>query len=259
MVTRSAFAGQKLRMEMKLIRAASKVAIKYVLLSLAPYQFWKSKGFFAHGKMDIPSYVQLTIEKLNLDCEINSHSKYFIELGPGDSAAISDILLKFGHKTLMIEDGSYIPLEKIPSNATYLTGGVESFKNIPDESVDIIFSHAVLEHVCYDDLTQYFSEWSRTLRPGGKSVHLIDIRDHMTGGLQNRVLKRILGDPLYTKIMKRAYLYTNGLSASQYISLAAKHKFTYKIENKILFKSLNSIERKFDDDGICELTIVFKK
>jgi SAM-dependent methyltransferase len=244
---------------MKFFKALMKVLIKSALLSIAPYQFWKARGFFAHGKMEIPSYVMLTIEKLNLYPEINSKKKCFVELGPGDSAAISKILIEHKHDSIMIEDGIFIQKDLVPSQAKYLTHGVESFKEIANESVDVIFSHAVLEHVSPEEVKKYYSEWSRTLKPGGRSVHLIDMRDHMTGGLQNRVFKKIFGNMLYTKIMRMAYLYTNGLPGTHYLKLAEEFNFSHEVLKTTFFKNLNAVEKLVNEDNIAEITLVFVK
>ena len=48
--------------------------------------------------------------------------------------------------------------------------------NVPEKSIDVIFSNSVLEHVTKpDELT---TELKRALKPGGCMVHAIDYRDH---------------------------------------------------------------------------------
>jgi SAM-dependent methyltransferase len=50
--------------------------------------------------------------------------------------------------------------------------------NYPQGSLDLITSHAVLEHVPRESIRDYLLETRRLLRPGGMMVHLIDHRDH---------------------------------------------------------------------------------
>jgi SAM-dependent methyltransferase len=51
-------------------------------------------------------------------------------------------------------------------------------QNIPiaDGTIDLIFSHAVLEHV--KNPAGIFHEFGRILKPGGYTSHVIDLRDH---------------------------------------------------------------------------------
>lgn len=55
--------------------------------------------------------------------------------------------------------------------------------SLPDASVDVVFSQAVLEHVHHPD--RVCREFARILRPGGWTSHVIDLRDHFdASGLQ---------------------------------------------------------------------------
>jgi SAM-dependent methyltransferase len=49
---------------------------------------------------------------------------------------------------------------------------------IPDASVDVIWSRAVLEHVRPADIMTLFAHFRRILRPGGVMAHVIDNSDH---------------------------------------------------------------------------------
>jgi SAM-dependent methyltransferase len=50
----------------------------------------------------------------------------------------------------------------------------------PEQSVDMVYSFSVLEHV--RDLRGLLEESARVLRPGGLSIHTIDLRDHYNLG-----------------------------------------------------------------------------
>ncbi|MEE9604272.1 MAG: methyltransferase domain-containing protein [Candidatus Scalindua sp.] len=53
---------------------------------------------------------------------------------------------------------------------------VDSTKCIHDDTIDIIFSHSVLEHV--NDLIELFCELKRLLKNDGCMIHIVDYRDH---------------------------------------------------------------------------------
>jgi SAM-dependent methyltransferase len=50
---------------------------------------------------------------------------------------------------------------------------------LPSESIDLVFSRSVLEHVANSQVASLLRELRRILRPGGGMVHAIDMRDHM--------------------------------------------------------------------------------
>lgn len=53
---------------------------------------------------------------------------------------------------------------------------LEELSNIPDHSVDMVVSIAVLEHLY--DVESAFSNLSRITKPGGFGSHMVDFRDH---------------------------------------------------------------------------------
>ena len=50
-------------------------------------------------------------------------------------------------------------------NAKYFTNGTQSLKDIDTDSVDIIFSVAVLEHIFYIEVETLLKEMARILKP----------------------------------------------------------------------------------------------
>ncbi len=49
---------------------------------------------------------------------------------------------------------------------------------LQNNSVDLIYSRTVLEHIPERVLTELLTEWKRLLRPGGFCIHIIDNSDH---------------------------------------------------------------------------------
>src|SRR5206468_2732829 len=68
-------------------------------------------------------------------------------------------------------------------NGIYLTEGIRSLRTIETESVDFVWSHAVLEHVSRGEVSELLHELYRILSRGGVASHAIDLEDHLDGGL----------------------------------------------------------------------------
>jgi SAM-dependent methyltransferase len=75
------------------------------------------------------------------------------------------------------------PLDTVLSQGQYpaevislCCGSVEELTGVPDQSVDLVFSNAVLEHL-YDLPTAFF-HLARITKPGGLGIHQVDFRDH---------------------------------------------------------------------------------
>ena len=64
-----------------------------------------------------------------------------------------------------------------------LVGYLHTLEDLPDASVDYLFSHSVLEHV--EDLAAMYRTMWRWLRPGGTMTHSIDLSSHGTSKLWN--------------------------------------------------------------------------
>jgi len=75
---------------------------------------------------------------------------------------------------------------------------------LPSESVDVIVSNAVLEEIY--DLDATFATLDRVLRPGGRQVHVIDLRDY-------GMFSRFGFHPLeFLTVSDRVYSYMSGSS-----------------------------------------------
>ena len=70
-------------------------------------------------------------------------------------------------------------------NAHYEVRGLASLRNIPDQSVDFIWSQAVFEHIRKDFSLDTMRELRRVLHNDGVSSHCVDLRDHPGGALNN--------------------------------------------------------------------------
>jgi SAM-dependent methyltransferase len=77
-------------------------------------------------------------------------------------------------------------------------------------------STAVLEHVRRAEFSTALAEMFRVLRPGGTGCHIIDLRDHLGGGLHNlRFSERVWEHPF----LARSGFYTNRLRSHEMIAM----------------------------------------
>lgn len=157
---------------------------------------------------------------------LNVHEDFSVlELGPGDSMFTAVIAKTLGAtRSWLVDAGAFATTERnayvklvdflrskgypVGSemigdlkdllhhfNSVYLTEGVRSLGQIPDHSVDFCLSNAVLEHIPKQDFSPLASELRRILKPDGVSVHRVDLKDHLGGGLNNlRFSKCNLGE-----------------------------------------------------------------
>src|SRR5919206_617837 len=96
-------------------------------------------------------------------------------------------------------------------HATLLLGGPPVLKAIPDGSVDLVVSEAVLEHVRREDMAPLLAQLRRVTAPDGIGLHFIDFQDHLGGGLQHlRFSDSFWASPL----VGRAGIYVNRLGLS---------------------------------------------
>ena len=157
-----------------------KIIVK-IFLSRLPvsYDFWRSIGIFKHGKMDQAEYLIEVFEDHCNRADVLEHlrGKHILELGPGDSVGSAIVAASFGASITLLDSGYFAKsnitfYRKLSSdlakrglsapnlkdastiedilklcNAKYFTEGLDSFRFIASDSVDFVFSNAVLEHV----------------------------------------------------------------------------------------------------------------
>lgn len=223
----------------------SKIIIK-ILLSRIPfgYVFWQKLGLFRHGSMDLSDYAisvfEKHLKKTNLSGKLSG--KTILELGPGDSIATAIIAFTYGGHAILVDAGSfsrtdikpYLNLIKALKNkgltppdisscqnineilshchARYMTFGLKSLKMIDDNSVEIIFSEAVLEHIYKQEFLDTMKECYRILKPDGICSHTVDLRDHLGGALNNLRFSERLWE---SEVFSKSGFYTNRIRYSQ--------------------------------------------
>lgn len=218
----------------------AKIAIKTAWSRLPlQYAFWKKLGVFRHGLMDNPEYVSSVFMTHWSRAEFprKDNGCHVMELGCGDSVASCQMASAHGvGKFYLVDSGPYASMDidlyktvarklrsrgvgvsdiedcgSVPEmlkrmRSEYLTDGLNSLKTIPGNSVDFIWSHAVLEHVRRAEFQPTMNELRRIVRSDGVVSHRVDLRDHLGGALNNlRFSEKLWESPF----MASSGFYTN--------------------------------------------------
>ena len=242
--------------------------ISKIILSRLPinYNFWQSIGLFRHGKMDVSDYA-LDVFKSHLNkSEITTlKDKTVLEIGPGDSIATAIIAHSYGAQSILVDVGRYIKtdnnsyislisklkndgknpanihgddqLEEIlkKSNSSYFTNGLADLKKIKTNSIDFIFSQAVLEHIRLNEFKETIQELYRVLKKDGVSSHQVDLRDHLAENLNNlRFSEKIWESDLFSK----SGFYTNRLNYDKMVTIFKNIKFKIDIKNIVRWETV---------------------
>jgi hypothetical protein len=176
-----------------------------IVLSRLPFshQTMFQLGMFKHGTMQKFDYardvftIHLNLAGINTSQPIENQT--ILELGPGESLATAILAKSYGFDQTILVDVDRFALptaetykqlaewitnqgwndvqihhcastDEILSqvNASYRTNGLSTLKDIPDQSVDFIFSQAVLEHVRKRVFTATLAETYRIFKTGWK-------------------------------------------------------------------------------------------
>ena len=230
--------------------------IAKIILSRLPvgYKFWQKLGLFKLGLMATPAYARtIFVQHIKRGgLQNNLTDKVVLELGPGDSLATIVIAYAYGARAILVDVGDFALNDlgyykglvnslkdeglRVPelSNVTtlreiielcdgeYLTSGLASLKTVSDSSVDFVYSHAVLEHISKYEFDATFSEIRRITKLDGGTSHNVDLKDHLSGGLNN---KRFSSGLWESNFFKNSGFYTNRLSCEEMLAVFRQNEF----------------------------------
>lgn len=252
-------------------------------------KFWKSIGFFQHDQMEVPEYAYQSFQQHFQRVSQIKHLKpgfTSLELGPGNSLFSALICRSLGgEKTYMVdvdnfaiedpqsyqEMASYLkqqnsPITNIESSQSfseimkncggvYLTSGLESLKKIEDNSVDFIWSHAVLEHIRRDEFLKIMQETRRVINDDGVCSHTVDLKDHLDGSLNNL---RFQANFWESNFVDNSGFYTNRIRCVEMLDIFKEAGFEVRATElekwpnlPIPRTSLAKQFQNFSDDELC--------
>jgi len=232
-------------------------------------------GLFRHGDMDTSEYsirvFKDHVDKAGLTGKMKGLT--VMELGPGDSISSAVIAFAHGARAILVDDGMfanpdvdlYFRLQRalkdagMPApnldgcktiaeilercGAIYMTEGLKSIKQIDGESVDCIFSQAVLEHVRRHEFQAILAESRRVLRPGGVCTHVVDLSDHLSGGLNNlRFSNKVWESDFFCK----SGFYTNRIRFGAMADIFSKAGYLATFKNIERWEKIPTPKKYFD-------------
>jgi SAM-dependent methyltransferase len=180
-----------------------------------------------------------------------------LELGPGDSLFSALIARAFGaSEVYLVDEGPYArrdlgpyvrmtaflkekgfctasfencrPLENMLAacSAHYLTGGLESLREIPHSSVDFVWSHGVLQSVRRTEFLPTLRELRRIQRPDGVGSHVVELKDCLSGALNNLRFRERIWE---SNLIARSGFYTNRIRYTQMLKLFREAGFDAEV------------------------------
>lgn len=254
-----------------------------LIFSILPfgYSFWRYFGIFRHGQMDNVTYpVKIFshhVERAYSEGSIKNYS--LLELGPGDSIASAIVGYSFGISKIYLVDTGFFATQNLryyknlvnylsskglatpdfsdihsfqdllrSCNCEYLSNGLASLSTIPNESVDFIWSHSVLEHIYKDQLMSVHRELYRILKVGGRSSHNIDYQDHLNYSLNSYRFPSSIWE---SQLFRESGFYTNRVPASQMHKLILSTGFTCVSQSFGRWPELPILRSDLDQDFKC--------
>ena len=256
-----------------------KIPAKMVLSRLPiDYSLFRSLSMFKHGYMIDPDYA-FNVARQHYEFAKPWLDENFtvLELGPGDSLLSALNMTALGaEKCYLVDVGKFATMEtQVYQNALsyleekqgytleqvdrsaqsvdelfqninmeYLTDGLSSLQTIPDESVDFIWSHAVIEHVRLGDFDAIMKEFHRILKPGGVCSHVVDLKDHMEESLNNlRFSEKTWESDLFAK----SGFYTNRLRHEEIIKSFKNAGFNIHSDKTYAWEKLPIAKSSLDE------------
>ncbi|MCX7155360.1 MAG: class I SAM-dependent methyltransferase [Rhodocyclales bacterium] len=267
----------------------AKVVAKMALSRLPMgYEWWSRVGLFRHGNMDAYSYAWGVLQK-HAAAVRGVKDWRGLELGPGDGllssllapAALSSGLVlvdagDYAHKNIeryraqvqeFVEENpeaelpDYSGAKDVPTllakaKSQYLCDGLGSLRLLEDESFDLIFSHAVFEHIRRAEFEEMMQQCYRLVKPNGVMSHVIDFKDHLGGGLNNMRFASELWERSW--FAARSGFYTNRLRLSEIVGICERVGFRVEVQSTSRWAEppigrmlLASEFRCLSDDDLC--------
>ena len=135
-------------------------------------------------------------------------------------------------------------------NTDYFYDGLQGYKRVKTESVDILFSHTVLQHIRKKEFKQTMEETYRMLKANGLAFHKVDLRDCI-GGKKNNL--RFSVEEWESDKFYKMDNYTNRLSCSEICNVLSDIGFVIKKVERQYFDA-PPIERTEMDESFREMS-----
>ncbi len=254
----------------------AKIAAKMTLARLPiPMRAWHRLGLFVPGFMRDPGYAIDVFETHWRRAGSPAPGFTYLELGPGESLATALVAWAYGARGGVLVDAgdfavrdvaSYRPLiarlaqkprvrdvrelSGLSSLDALLTkvgaevrsDGLAGLKAVPSDSLDLIFSQAVLEHIPLADFAATADELHRIQKQSGVGSHRVDFKDHLQGSLNNlRFSESTWEKPWFAQ---RSGFYTNRLRFSVMCAAFTRAGFSVTVPEQNRWNTLPVMRSK---------------
>lgn len=157
---------------------------------------------------------------------IDPAGKRILELGPGQTYQVAERLTQEGAIMTIADIDRYLDPKLLADLgiAYHIYDGAKL--PFEDESFDVILSYTVYEHIRYPKTT--VDETYRLLKKGGQVVHLVDLGDHFSYGVDEALLFNCLKYPewIWNAMTWNRSNYVNRLRQSEWVRLHQQAGFT---------------------------------
>jgi SAM-dependent methyltransferase len=243
----------------------AKMISKMIIGRLGLTNLFLKLRIFDHGKNDFEREFQVFNKHfLAVKNHIPKNDFVVLELGPGYSFSSAVFVHCFGGKlTYLVDQGDFVNknhecrrftalIEFLKNkgiksrggiNYKYLTDGLQSLKRITSNSIDFIFSNAVIEHIKKNEFVPIMIELKRILKENGVCSHEIDLKDHLEKSLEHL---RFSEEFWERDIVYNSGFYTNRFRFSEIIKIFKDLGFKYKLIDLKKFNKLPINNKKIN-------------
>ena len=138
----------------------------------------------------------------------------------------------------------------------YLTSGLASLQTIESNSVDFVWSHAVLEHIRRAEFLEIMKETRRVISDDGVCSHTVDLKDHLDQSLNNLRFKENFWE---SKFVNDSGIYTNRIRCEEMLEIFREAGFEVREVEYDRWQQLpvprNALDKQFQDLSDDELRI----
>jgi len=224
-----------------------KMAIKLACSVFGLTKAFQKMHIFEQGHHDPEKSIEIFNQHFKKAKKYLDKDFTVLELGPGYSLNTAVIARHYGARfTYLIDKGDFGKKDLTPIlnllnredhdvQYKYMTEGLESLRQIPDKTVDFVFSHVVLEHIIKNELLDTLKELRRITKDNGVHSHTIDLRDHLNSSLNHLKFSE---ETWESNIFRNSGFYTNRIRYNEMLELFEKAGFEYKILMKDKFKGI---------------------
>ena len=149
----------------------------------------------------------------------------------------------------------------------YLIDPTGALKQFGNDSFDLIVSADVLEHIRQGILLEFVRDSYRVLKPGGYSIHQIDLSDHLSHYDHTSSRKNYYrySKKMWTRWLENEVQYFNRIQRSEWLNLFIMEGFEL-VEERPEFSDLGNIKINKDYNNLSQqdlectlVTVIYRK